>query len=38
MARLLGSNDTVEMKNLVEMRRLRERRHALVAAQRKKQG
>ena len=38
MARLLESNDTVEMKNLVEMRRLRERRHALVAAQRKKQG
>ena len=38
MARLLESNDTVEMKNLVEMRRLRERRNALVTAQRKKQG
>jgi len=38
MARLLESNDTVEMKNLVEMRRLRKRRHALVSAQRKKQG
>jgi pSer/pThr/pTyr-binding forkhead associated (FHA) protein len=38
MARLLESNDTVEMKNLVEMRRLRERRHALVKSQCKKQG
>ena len=38
MASLLETNDTVEMKNLVEMRRLRARRHALVTAQRKNQG
>ncbi len=38
MASLLETNDTVEMKNLIEMRRLRARRHALVTAQRHNQG